>query len=59
MYNIEMSISQLLRGMANLMTECWHPNPNARLTALRIKKSLDKLFKSANGVRVYFDADYV
>ena len=22
------------------MQECWHPNPAARLTALRVKKSL-------------------
>ena len=25
------------------MSECWHQNPNARLTALRVKKSLSRL----------------
>lgn len=25
------------------MRECWYPNPSARLTALRIKKTLQKL----------------
>ena len=31
------------RMLAKLMTECWHPNPAARLTALRVKKTLSKL----------------
>lgn len=25
------------------MRECWHSNPNARLTTLRVKKTLAKL----------------
>ena len=25
------------------MQECWHPNPAARLTALRVKKSLTRI----------------
>lgn len=25
------------------MRECWHSNPNARLPALRVKKTLTKL----------------
>lgn len=31
------------RMLAKLMTECWHHNPAARLTALRVKKTLSKL----------------
>jgi len=30
-------------GLSLLMKECWNPNPAARLTALRLKKSLLKL----------------
>jgi activin receptor type-1 len=33
----------LLNGMSKLLRECWHQNPNVRLPALRIKKSLYKL----------------
>ncbi|XP_030762424.1 activin receptor type-1 [Sitophilus oryzae] len=33
----------VLSGMAKLVKECWHHNPNVRLPALRIKKSLIKL----------------
>ena len=33
----------LLRGLTKLMAECWHRDPGARLTALRVKKSLTKL----------------
>uniref|UniRef100_A0A147BES5 Serine/threonine-protein kinase receptor n=1 Tax=Ixodes ricinus TaxID=34613 RepID=A0A147BES5_IXORI len=29
--------------LSKLMQECWHPNPCARLTALRVKKSLARL----------------
>jgi bone morphogenetic protein receptor type-1B len=32
-----------LRTLYKVMIECWHQNPNARLTALRVKKSLCKL----------------
>ncbi|KAK6618719.1 hypothetical protein RUM43_013110 [Polyplax serrata] len=32
-----------LNGMGKLMKECWHQNPNVRLPALRIKKTLIKL----------------
>lgn len=34
---------QVLSGLAQMMRECWYPNPSARLTALRIKKTLQKL----------------
>ncbi|XP_052016726.1 serine/threonine-protein kinase receptor R3 isoform X2 [Apodemus sylvaticus] len=33
----------VLSGLAQMMRECWYPNPTARLTALRIKKTLQKL----------------
>lgn len=36
-------IKQIISGMAKLMRECWHQNPNVRLPALRIKKTLLKL----------------
>ncbi len=29
--------------MRNLMKECWHSDPSARHTALRLKKSLELL----------------
>ncbi|KAK2150729.1 hypothetical protein LSH36_393g02035 [Paralvinella palmiformis] len=32
-----------LRSVARIMQECWNQNPVARLTALRVKKSLAKL----------------
>ncbi|XP_037928556.1 TGF-beta receptor type-1 isoform X3 [Teleopsis dalmanni] len=32
--------SDVLHSMAKVMKECWYPNPVARLTALRIKKTL-------------------
>ncbi|XP_055858578.1 TGF-beta receptor type-1 isoform X1 [Episyrphus balteatus] len=32
--------SEVLHSMAKVMKECWYPNPAARLTALRIKKTL-------------------
>lgn len=34
---------QIMSGMCQLMNECWHQNPNVRLPALRLKKSLLKL----------------
>jgi len=34
---------ETLRTLARLMAECWHGNPQVRLTALRVKKSLSKL----------------
>ena len=32
-----------LRSMSRVMSECWYGQPLARLSALRIKKSLQKL----------------
>ncbi|GFQ92803.1 hypothetical protein TNCT_392951 [Trichonephila clavata] len=32
-----------LSAMSKLMKECWHHNPSARLTSLRVKKSLTKI----------------
>lgn len=48
--------------MAKLMRDCWHHNPNVRLTALRIKKTLDKLEKSThpnmeNDVKIGYDGE--
>ena len=36
-------VLQALRVMAKLMKECWYNNGAARLTALRIKKTLSSL----------------
>ncbi|XP_056445862.1 activin receptor type-1 [Gadus macrocephalus] len=35
-----------LSALVKLMKECWYQNPSARLTALRIKKTLDKIHGS-------------
>lgn len=34
---------QVLYALSKIMSECWHPNPPVRLTALRVKKTLSKL----------------
>ena len=34
---------EILRRLSSIMLECWQENPAARLTALRVKKSLVKL----------------
>lgn len=41
--------------MAKLMKECWHHNPNVRLPALRIKKTLVKL--ASSDIHVHLDLD--
>lgn len=43
--------------MAKLMRECWHHNPNVRLPALRIKKTLQKLAAAASDVKVGYDGE--
>ena len=35
-----------LKSMSRVMSECWYGQPLARLSALRIKKSLQKLERS-------------
>lgn len=40
------SLWQTLSALVKLMKECWYQNPSARLTALRIKKTLDKIHLS-------------
>lgn len=37
---------QCLRQMGKLMSECWAHNPESRLTALRVKKTLAKMLES-------------
>ncbi|CAG9839744.1 unnamed protein product [Diabrotica balteata] len=34
---------EVLQTLAKVMQECWHSNPDVRLTALRVKKTLAKL----------------
>ncbi|XP_061700950.1 activin receptor type-1 isoform X1 [Syngnathoides biaculeatus] len=40
-----------LSALVKLMKECWYQNPSARLTALRIKKTLDKIHSSLDKVK--------
>lgn len=40
---------QVLQVLAKIMVECWHPKPSARLTALRIKKTLYNIQAEGNG----------
>ena len=37
---------QTLQSIAKLMRECWYHNPAARLTMLRIKKTLAKMIEA-------------
>lgn len=39
-------LHKTLSALVKLMKECWYQNPSARLTALRIKKTLDKILSS-------------
>lgn len=38
--------------MSKLMRECWHHNPNVRLPALRIKKTLLKLVNGDSSINL-------
>ncbi|XP_022226804.2 activin receptor type-1 isoform X1 [Drosophila obscura] len=49
------SSDPLLAGMSKLMKECWHQNPNVRLPALRIKKTIHKLASADEKIRLDFD----
>lgn len=40
---VSLMIHQALRVMGKLMRECWYANPSARLTALRVKKTVSQL----------------
>ncbi|XP_031714133.1 activin receptor type-1 isoform X1 [Anarrhichthys ocellatus] len=40
-----------LTSIAKLMKECWYQNPSARLTALRIKKTLTKIDNSLDKIK--------
>lgn len=42
----------ILNGMVKVMRECWHQNPNVRLPALRIKKTLLKLGSGENFINL-------
>lgn len=43
MFFFSPEIVQPLKTLSHVMQECWHPNPAARLTALRVKKSLTRI----------------
>jgi len=40
--------SEPLRSLSMLMKDCWYENPDARLTTLRIKKTLSQSLASAS-----------
>ncbi|XP_015234036.1 PREDICTED: activin receptor type-1 isoform X1 [Cyprinodon variegatus] len=40
-----------LSSLAKLMKECWYQNPSARLTSLRIKKTLTKIDNSLDKIK--------
>ena len=44
MPHIYVFILQKLSTLPKIMQECWHKKPSAQLTALRVKKSLQKIF---------------
>lgn len=48
---IFLSSPQTLTSLAKLMKECWYQNPSARLTALRIKKTLTKIDNSLDKLK--------
>ncbi|PAV62067.1 hypothetical protein WR25_11525 isoform C [Diploscapter pachys] len=41
-----------LNELTNLMSDCWHANPDARHTALRVKKQLLKMIEGLQEVKV-------
>ncbi|KFO31431.1 Serine/threonine-protein kinase receptor R3 [Fukomys damarensis] len=47
-----LAVDPVLSGLAQMMRECWYPNPSARLTALRIKKTLQKLIQGSEKPKV-------
>lgn len=51
------SFSQTLSALVKLMKECWYQNPSARLTALRIKKTLDKIHSSLEKGKESWEGD--
>lgn len=46
-----------LQTMAKLMTECWASHPTARLTALRVQKTMNKLKKSMDFIEKPYKHD--
>lgn len=46
-----------LSGIGKVIRECWHQNPNVRLPALRVKKTLIKL--AASDPHIHLDLDSV
>lgn len=41
-YNVSLCV-QILTAIVKIMKECWYQSPPARLTALRVRKTLSKL----------------
>ncbi|CAL1289095.1 unnamed protein product [Larinioides sclopetarius] len=48
------SSDMTLSAMTKLMKECWHHNPSARLTSLRVKKSLTKIAAADPRIRLNY-----
>jgi len=38
---------QVLWSVSQIITECWHSNPEVRLTALRVKKNLNRAISNS------------
>lgn len=55
-YNI-LIYQQCLQTMAKVMTECWAQHPAARLTALRVQKTMNKLKKSMDFIDQPYEVD--
>lgn len=51
------SSDPFLNGMSKLMKECWHQNPNVRLPALRIKKTLYKLDTTDESIKASYNGE--
>ena len=47
---------QILSGMSKILKECWHHNPNVRLTVLRVKKSVMKLVEEDPSITIDLEA---
>ena len=47
MIYVDVVTVQLMESLCRLMKECWHAKPTARLTMLRVKKTLSKLLRDS------------
>jgi hypothetical protein len=43
LHDLTMLLSQVMKRTSRVIEECWHESPDARLTALRVQKTLTKV----------------